>query len=103
MTSDEISRIIAEDLRSASTQLAWYGRPLEECLLTPRRMPFFSSLQDEEPEDLWLVFEERPTPGEGYRVVFDEDLRMFGLATSGADKPVLIGLYGSFVETLNSM
>ena len=95
--------MIDEDLRTAGSRLAWQGRPIEECLLKPKKAQFFSSIQDEEPEDLWLVFEEGPNPGEGYKVVYDEALRMFGLATNGINKPVIVGFYGGFVETLNSM
>jgi len=64
---------------------------------------FLNGHADDAPEDLWLVFEEGPTPGEGYMVVYDDGLNEFGLAVQGTTDPVVIGFYGGFVETLKSM
>lgn len=103
MTSQEIIRLIEEDLKNAGSRFVWSGRPLVECLLDPKKQRFLNSHQNNAPEELWLVFEEGPKSGEGYKVVYDEDLKMFGLAVNGISEPVLLGLYGGFVETLNSM
>ena len=53
---------------------------------------------------MWLVLEENPRTRGGYKIVFDEQRREFGLATreqSGRD--VLLGFYGTFMETLDAM
>lgn len=103
MTPQELSRLIAEELKSTDSLTGWRGRPLRECLLEPKKQRFLNSHNDNEPEDLWLVFEEGPNLGEGYKIVYDEELNLFGLAVNGVHEPVLVGLYGNFLETLRSM
>ena len=103
MTPKDLTRLIAEDLARAGPGFVWHGRPLVEWLQEPKRSRFLNSHNNDEAEELWLVFEEGPEPGEGYKVVYDEELNMFGLAVNGFTEPVLIGYYGGFVETLNSM
>jgi hypothetical protein len=103
VTPQDLIRIIEEDLAHAADSLVWHGRPLKSCLQVPRRIRVLNSHNNDEAEELWFVFEEGPNPGEGYKVVYDEDVNMFGLAVNGIKEPVLIGLYGGFMETLNSM
>lgn len=103
MTPQELTRLIEEDLVRAGTACAWRGRPMSQCLQNPAKRRFVNSRSDDATEDLWLVFEEGPKPGEGYMVVYDEELDEFGLAVQGTGDPVVIGFYGGFVETLNSM
>ena len=103
MTPQELTSLIEADLDRAGSGLAWHGRPLRDCLLKPAKRRFLNSRTDDAPEDLWLVFEEGPNPGEGYMVVFYDGLNEFGLAVQGVTDPVVIGIYGGFVETLNSM
>ena len=103
MTPLELTRIIEDDIKRAGSAFTWQGRSLSECLREPSKQRFLNSHNNDEPEELWFVFEEGPQPSEGYKVVYDEELEMFGLAVNGITEPVLIGLYGGFVETLNSM
>jgi hypothetical protein len=103
VTPQQLTHLIQEDLKQAGTAFVWHGRPLDECLQKPEKRRFLNSHADNAPEDLWLVFEEGPTPGHGYMVVYDESLNEFGLAVQGTPDPVVIGIYGSFLETLNSM
>ncbi len=103
MTPQELTDIIDAELESASDPPGWRGRPLRECLLKPEKHCFLNSHNGNEPENLWLVFEEGPKSGEGYKIVYDEELNLFGLAVDGTHDSVLMGLYGSFLETLNSM
>ncbi len=103
MTPKDLTRIIEEELARAGPGFVWHGRALGECLQEPKKLRFLNSHNNDEAKELWLVFEEGPEPGEGYKVVYDEDLSLFGLAVNGITDPVLIGLYGGFVETLNSM
>jgi hypothetical protein len=56
----------------------------------------------------WLVLDEQPGDLEkGYQVIYDEREDMFGLATKttvvSKEAGYLVGLYGSFVDTLNNM
>jgi hypothetical protein len=55
---------------------------------------------------LWLVLEEKPDTRNGYKIVYDERADQFGLAIASG-VPVrgdtFIGVYGSFLETLEAM
>ena len=54
--------------------------------------------------EVWLVFEENPTERNGYKIIYSED-QGFGLMIPGIDEnvPIIIGFYGSFLETLFGM
>ncbi len=103
MTPQDLIHLIERDTALNQSKLSWHGRPFQQCLQEPRKVRVLNSHSNNDPEELWLVFEEGPNPGEGYKVVYDETLGIFGLAVAGTPEPVLIGLYGGFVETLNSM
>lgn len=66
-------------------------------------MSFADSSVEGEKIELWVVFKEAPEPGQGYKAVYSENERLFGLAVSGRERDVFIGFYGGFVDTLNSM
>lgn len=56
--------------------------------------------------EAWLVLEEDPINRDAYKIVFDERSGLFGLASQGSPSdpyPVLCGLYGDFLNTLESM
>ena len=101
MTPDEVARIIEDDLKRNC--LNWNGRPFRDCLRTPEKVRVGNPLGEGGTEEVWLVFEESATPEKGYRVVFDEEAGLFGLAVPGTPNLVVIGLYGGFVKTLQSM
>jgi hypothetical protein len=103
MTPQALLQLIGDEIKNSNEPIFWPGRPIPECLLEPKRQRFLNSHNNDEPEELWLVFEEGPNPGEGYKMVYDEELNLFGLAVEGEKEPVLIGFYGNFLETLNSM
>jgi len=103
MTSEEISQLIDSDIASNRETLSWFGRPLAECRLTPILLEFTDSFNNDDPIMLWLVFEEDPISKQGYKIVYSEDANEFGLAVQGEKAGVLIGIYGSFVDTLNAM
>ena len=69
----------------------------------PEERRFLDASNQNEPVTLWLVFAESAQPLAGYSVVYSEQERAFGLVTPGTVEPVLLGFYGGFVETLNSM
>lgn len=103
MTPQELTRLIEEDIASNRDAFHWYGRPFRDCLREPRKIRVLDSFRNDEPEDLWLVFEEASGEEQGYKVVYHESLGAFGLAVAGTPEPVLIGFYGGFVDTLNAM
>ena len=49
------------------------------------------------------MLEEYPENKDGYKIVFDEDMKQFGLATPGKCIDLFIGYYGSFLQTLEGM
>ena len=53
--------------------------------------------------ELWTVLEETEDKN-GYKIYYDEDSKMFGLAIkSDSDELIDIGNYGTFLKTLYSM
>ena len=99
MQSSEITNLIQAELSSCSGSLK--ARPdLGRCLVAPTRASF-AGKGEGELSDFWLVLEERPETEDGYKIVFDEQTRQFGLAT-GKQK-MFIGFYGTFLQTLEAM
>ncbi len=80
-----------------------HGLDLRRCLVAPRKLTV--DLDGGGAEDVWLVLEENPGTNDGYKIVYDEAARRFGLATPGfeKDQPFLIGWYGDFPTALRSM
>jgi hypothetical protein len=103
VTPVELSHLIAQDIARNGDSLKWHGRPIAECLRVPEQRRFLDASNRNEPVTLWLVFTESPESEGGYSVVYSEQESAFGLVTSGALEPVLLGFYGGFVEALHSM
>jgi hypothetical protein len=71
--------------------------------VTPEKRTYINGMNGEKIE-LWLVLEEDPKERKGYKIIFDETQGIFGLATTQQGGPdVFIGIYGTFMETLESM
>jgi hypothetical protein len=99
MESSEITNLIQAELSSRSRPL----RPhpdLDRCLVAPTRASF-AGKGEGNISDFWLVLEEQPETQDGYKIVFDEQTRQFGLATG--KRKVFIGFYGTFITTLEAM
>jgi len=103
MHAQEVSSIIAGDLAQNPNFFNAHGVDVVACLVQPELVEFDDSFNDGKTISLWLVLKERPNEEDGYLVVYDEMREMFGLAIYGNDRPVFIGLYGSFTETLAGM
>lgn len=108
MTPDDIVAMVQSEIHKgwdADDPLANpHGIDLARCLLSrPVCRTYLDSFNDNRPMEMWLVLEEDPDGHGAYEVVFDEARREFGLATSGKHRPVFIGYYGSFRETLAGM
>lgn len=103
MTSAEIAAIIKNELRVKSDVTNVFGLDLTKCLIMPTIQRCKDSNDSLYVYELWTVLEERED-GNGYKIYFDEERNMFGLAiNSDKDELINIGLYGSFLETLYSM
>ena len=104
MSPNDVTRIIEGEIGSDWSHTNAHGVDLRSCLWPPERLSFSDPLDSNRCFDLWLVLEENPRTRGGYKIVFDEQRREFGLATreqSGRD--VLLGFYGTFMETLDAM
>jgi hypothetical protein len=102
MKSSDVSEVVATELRSKGVP-EWGGRSFNDCLTTPRIV----RCEDHNGTPLdrvWLVFQESAGSGWGYSVLYVEEKQAFGLGVPGSSHGlVLIGVYGTFLETINSM
>ena len=104
MEAAEVSEIIEREIGGDWSLSNLHGVDLRRCLVKPTKKVYKDSFREGEKVELWLVLEEVPEDHSGYKIVFDERRRLFGLATKGLDgADVLIGYYGSFVDTLEAM
>jgi hypothetical protein len=111
MTSADISQIIRDQIGVRESLPNPHGIDLRRCLTTPtlikviHRRVLNGKIKDSI-EAVWLVLEERPPQTNGYKIVFNEERGLFGLASSGFPNdrcPVLCGYYGDFPTTLAGM
>jgi len=100
MKQSEISKIIEQEINGNWSLSNLHGVDLRKCLVEPVKQVFVDSFNEGKIIQLWLVLEEVPEDKSGYKIIFDEGTRMFGLATSNG---VLIGFHGTFIKTLESM
>lgn len=108
MEPAEIKRVILDELIARNID-SWHGITkdnLHQMLVEPTVIELvdFSGQRSK----YWLVLDEQPEDlNDGYLVVYDEQENLFGLATKTAiqskETGLLIGLYGSFIDTLNNM
>lgn len=104
MEASEVSAIIEREINGNWSLSNAHGVHLKRCLIPPAKQLYEDSFKEGETIELWLVLEEIPEDKSGYKIVFDERSRMFGLAIEGAHKhDVFIGFYGTFLETLEGM
>lgn len=105
MTSDEVARIVTDEIGTNWDQSNAHGVDLRHCLVPPVLRQFADPLDRQKTFGLWLVLEEIPETCGGYQIVYSEDDSDFGLAmTDAADgTPIFLGIYGSFMETLAAM
>ncbi len=83
---------------------------LKNCLLPEPVKTLFQDLSGphadpDRTRELWLVLEENPETKGGYKIVFDEQRCMFGLAVSDTRNKLdaYLGPYGTFLSALESM
>ena len=105
MEASEVSQIVENEINGNWSVSNAHGVDLKRCLVVPARRDYADSFADGQSLSLWLVLEEAPEDQSGYKIVFDEGTRQFGLATKHreGDRDVFLGFYGTFLETLASM
>jgi hypothetical protein len=103
MTPSEITKIIEREINGNWELSNWHGCDLKKCLVRPTKKFYSDGLDTEIKHELWIVLEELPETLEGYKVVFDEKTRNFGLAMSSTNGDYYLGRYGTFLEAFKSM
>jgi len=104
MNASEISELIEREIDGKWSLSNAHGVDLKRCLVAPVKHTYRDSFKEGETLELWLVLEEVPEDKSGYKIVFDEQERMFGLAMSVVDQPdIFLGFHGTFLETLEGM
>jgi len=108
MTPEEVSALIENEIAGNWSQTNWHGCDLRRCLVTPE-LRDYDDRGAPPPVDpphvvkMWLVLEEVPEDRSGYKIVYNGEVGMFGLAVPGSPRDVFIGFYGSFLETYAGM
>ena len=104
MTSEEVANIVKTEIGINWDISNAHGVDLRKCLVQPEKKNYKTGTNGEMRE-LWLVLEEDPIDRLGYKIVFDEKRRKFGLATTtgGSDIDFFLGIYGNFLATLEAM
>ena len=111
MNANDVSKLVIQEIDGRISLPNSHGVDLKPCLVTPILIPVINrSVRQGKREDfierVWLVLEEKPFEKDGYKIVFNEQRQMFGLASCGFDTdlhPVLCGYYGDFRTTLAGM
>jgi hypothetical protein len=111
MNAVDVSQIIKDQVGSSESLPTSHGIDLRRCLTKPtlikitHRRVLRGKIRDST-ETVWLVLEERPAEKDGYKIIFNVEQGIFGLASPGFPEdpfPVLCGYYGDFPTTLASM
>ena len=99
----EVSSLIHREIGNRWDRTNAHGVDLGRCLVLPEKRTYV--LDGGESDEFWLVLEEDPVGHSGYQIVFDEELGLFGLAMANLDghPDLVIGLYGTFLQTLEAM
>jgi hypothetical protein len=105
MKSSEVAKIVEDEIDCNWSASNAHGVDLKHCLVVPTRRDYTDPIAEGQSLSLWLVLEEVPEDQSGYKIVFDEVTRQFGLATGDTERnrDVFLGFYGTFLETLASM
>jgi len=103
MTDIEIRNIIQQELAHKPDLTNGHGVKVDQCLIEPILQSYLDSFNENEILKLWTVLEETPD-GNGYKIVFDPDNKIFGLGImTNKNELMYLGAYGTFSETLRSM
>ena len=103
MTAVRVKEIIHESLKSEPDITNVDGLDLTECLIEPRKQTYKDRNDATEVYELWTVFEERKD-GNGYKIYFDEESGLFGLAVqSDSEELIAIAEYGDFLNTVYAL
>lgn len=111
MNNDQIDNIVKSQVGTAWNTRNLHGVDLRKSLVTPELISVIDrkvrggKIQDHV-IPVWRVLVEDPISQTGYRIVADQSGTIFGLAVKGFPSDellVLIGWYGNFLTTFQSM
>ena len=101
-----ISKKISLELESSVTTNA-HGinrQNITNHLIDPEEHLYLDPMDDDRTYQFWKVLEEIPGEKDGYTIFFDPESEEFGLAIYNENNQmVMLGIYGTFIETLDSM
>lgn len=101
MTSEEVEKLILNQIENKWDISNLHGINLTECILKPFKQKYIYALDKSQSFNLWTVLIESEN---GYRVFYDEDKNMFGLATkSENDELLYLSCYGNFLDAIENM
>lgn len=110
MNEIDIEAIIMADIKKLASFSNAHGitaENLQDHLVSPPVLKKYGILSQTDSEqwcDLWLVFEEDPVTSKGYKIVYDQETQMYGLAMRTIDDgDLFLGLYGTLEKALVSM
>jgi hypothetical protein len=103
MSPEEIELIIKAEISENWDFSNAHGVDLRKCLIRPIKQKYLDSMNKNRTIELWTVLEETPDSN-GYKIYYDETEDNFGLGIrSDKDELISLGIYGTFLETLESM
>ena len=103
MNAKEVAALVEIEIGDRWGQSNAHGVDLCSCIMMPEKKTY-TNWNGIGTIDLWLVLEEDPKDRKGYKIVFDETKREFGLAITQKNGPdFFLGFYGTFMDTLESM
>jgi hypothetical protein len=111
MSPNDVTELVRTQIAGGKSLPNPHRVDLDRCLVWPTRIQVINrSVRDGRLEDVietvWLVLEEGCSGKDGYRIVFNAQMAMFGLASPGFESDrhlILCGYYGDFPTTLESM
>lgn len=105
MTADDVRAVVVREIAGDWSRTNAHGCDFKRCLVTPHLEQFenFGGPGASGAVKLWVVLEEEPETRDGYKVVFEEEAGMFGLASAGNEGPFYLGKYGTFIEAFDAM
>ena len=104
MTSEEVTALVETEIGADWGRKNAHGCDLRRCLVEPALLEFMSEGDADVGVKLWLVLEENPDRRDGYRIVYNEREKMFGLAMRLIDgTDWFMGNHGGFLDAYDSM
>lgn len=103
ITSEEINIKVLQEINNNWNLENAHGVDLKESLIFPKIIQCKCD-EGDQLYNYWLVLNEIPDSTEGYKIIYDDESGLFGLAYSEKYKiPFVVGLYGTFIETFKAM